>query len=512
MNRGAGLRSLRELTLGGVVGSGTFGVVFKAMDGAVPVALKKIKMERETQGFPVTAIREIKILKALRHQNIVNMREIVVYNDETDKDSAGGSSQFVNGDVFMVFEYVDYDLSGILKSSDVNLTPAHIKSFAKQLLEGVHYLHKNKILHRDIKAANILITKDNVLKIADWGLARFYQKGNTRMTNPVVTLWYRSPELLCGSREYGPEVDIWSVGCLFAEMYTRNPIFVVKDSPDSHIQQLHQLCEQCGYPLGELLEKYKRYPDWDKCKPGTVSNNRIRHRFPLWTEKALNLLEKFLDFDPDKRITADSALNDEYFYDGEEVKRAEDLPRFGTVETARGMDVAVKQKADYEQAVEAARAAEEKKRREEQALVASLKAEKRQKNRQGGGGGSYTRRHGAGLGGGASKYKVVRPGDSGAGARAPSPATAIPAAAAAASTAPATTSHNVAATAGAHPQAPATASTASKKEPAAVPAVPTLVVSSEAKAGGGTGNGAPAVVNTINVASISNDSNKGGGW
>ena len=301
------------MEMGGVVGSGTFGVVFKAMDGTVPVALKKIKMERETQGFPVTAIREIKILKALKHVNIVDLREIVVYNEANDKESVGaGAKEFINGDVFMVFEYVDYDLSGILKSSDVVLTKAHIKSFTKQLLEGVHYLHKNMILHRDIKSANILITRDNVLKIADWGLARFYQKDNTRMTNPVVTLWYRSPEILCGSRQYGPEVDMWSVGCILGEMYTRHPILAVKDSQDSMVRQMELLYQQCGTPTGDLLKKYEGYPDWEKFKFPVKSTNRIRYRFeadPNWDDSALSLLESMLDFDPDKRLSENNALH-----------------------------------------------------------------------------------------------------------------------------------------------------------------------------------------------------------
>lgn len=506
-----GLRSLKSLSLGGVVGSGTFGVVFKATDGKVPVALKKIKMERETQGFPVTAIREIKILKALKHTNIVDLREIVVYNDTKDKESVGGSSEFVNGDVFMVFEYVDYDLSGILKSSDVNMTPAHIKSFAKQLLEGVHYLHKNKILHRDIKAANILITKDNVLKIADWGLARFYQVGNSRMTNPVVTLWYRSPELLCGCREYGPEVDIWSVGCLFAEMHARNPIFAVKDSADSLARQLELLFQQCGTPKYPLLEKYQKYANWDKMKPSVDSNNKIRNRFansPMWSENSLSLVEKLLDFDPGKRITADLALHHDYFYESE-VMKPEQLPRFDSVETARGMDVAVKQRADYEQAIEAQRAAEERKRKEEHALAASIKAEKRQKVAQrqsgggGAGGGAYKR--GAGLSG-ASKYKVVRPG----AAAAPPPAAAKPPA-----EAPpmklAQLSGPLPVPSAAQPAIPATTGRVQGGAATEASAVPTLVVSSEAKAGGNS-NTAPTVVNTISVASLSNnDSNKGGG-
>ena len=139
----------------------------------------------------MTAIREIKLCKALKHVNITHLREVVVYNEANDRESVGASANFMNGDVFMVFDYGDYDLSGILQSRDVMLTKAHIKSYMKQLLEGIHFMHKNMILHRDLKSANILITKHNVLKIADLGLAHVYQKENTRMTNPVCSLWYR---------------------------------------------------------------------------------------------------------------------------------------------------------------------------------------------------------------------------------------------------------------------------------------------------------------------------------
>jgi serine/threonine protein kinase len=199
-----------------IVGSGTFGVVYKATDKMTErsVALKKIKMERETQGFPVTAIREIKILNLVRnHKNIVNLFEVVTYNgDETDEPTVTNKG-FNIGDIFMVFEFVEFDLSGLLKSSGLILTDNHVKSFLMQLLEGVKFLHDNNILHRDIKSANLLVTKGNVLKIADWGLARSVSiHPDRRLTNPVVTLWYRSPELILGSRFYGPEVDIWSVG------------------------------------------------------------------------------------------------------------------------------------------------------------------------------------------------------------------------------------------------------------------------------------------------------------
>lgn len=227
-------RNLGCMKIEKIVGSGTFGLVFKAIDleNNVEVALKKIKTERETQGFPITALREIKILTTLKHENIVNLREILMYDKTKDSNSySNNGSNNNNGssnsndssliipegsiqdnDIFMVFEFVDYDLSGILKSNEIILTDEQVKSYTKQLLVGVHYLHSHNILHRDLKCANILITRNNVLKIADWGLARVIPAQNICLTTPVVTLWYRSPELILGNKKYGYEVDVWSVG------------------------------------------------------------------------------------------------------------------------------------------------------------------------------------------------------------------------------------------------------------------------------------------------------------
>ena len=204
-----------------IVGSGTFGVVYKAVDKTDPnlaeVALKRIRMERETQGFPVTAIREIKLLNLMKnHPNVVHLREIVTFDENNkDKEPTLGDKKFETGDVFMVFEFVDYDLSGLLKSSGLVLTEQHAICYLHQLLEGVKYLHENGVLHRDIKSANLLITKQNVLKIADWGLARSLPEEThhvAKLTNPVVTLWYRSPEVIVGSKRYGKGVDVWSIG------------------------------------------------------------------------------------------------------------------------------------------------------------------------------------------------------------------------------------------------------------------------------------------------------------
>jgi serine/threonine protein kinase len=207
------------MEVGSAVGTGTYGVVYKAIDktdeGRPAVALKKIKMERETQGFPVTAIREIKILNLMNHENIVKLREIITYdkeNEDENKRNELKNKGISLGDVFMVFEYVEYDLAGLLKSPTFNITSDMIKSYMHQLLEGVNYLHEKRILHRDIKSANLLVSKNNVLKIADWGLARTAPPPNHKLTVPVVTLWYRSPELVFGTKQYSTEVDIWSVG------------------------------------------------------------------------------------------------------------------------------------------------------------------------------------------------------------------------------------------------------------------------------------------------------------
>lgn len=178
-----GLRDISCMKILRLIGDGTYGMVFSALDkeSGETVALKKIKMEQETQGFPVTAIREMKILKALGHKNIIALREMITYEKEdaeTDGSLVNMKVQLSVGDVFMVFEFAEYDLAGLI--NEVVFTDDHIKSYTKQLLDGIYFMHSNRILHRDIKGANILVTIDNRLKIADLGLARSYISTNDR--------------------------------------------------------------------------------------------------------------------------------------------------------------------------------------------------------------------------------------------------------------------------------------------------------------------------------------------
>lgn len=216
------------------VGEGTFGKVYKARYKSVPgskgqqqnpnykneyVALKRILMDNEKEGFPITAIREIMILKRLKHNNIINLLEIVT-SKPTEKNK-------LKGNVYLVFEYMEHDLSGLAELK-LNFSLSQIKCILHQILTGVSYLHSNNIIHRDIKSANILINNKGEVKIADFGLARVIHPNpniQRQYTNRVVTLWYRSPELLLGATNYGPAIDIWSVGCLFSELLTGVPPF-----------------------------------------------------------------------------------------------------------------------------------------------------------------------------------------------------------------------------------------------------------------------------------------------
>jgi cyclin-dependent kinase 12/13 len=238
------------------VGEGTFGKVYKAKVKSLPVggksltldqhvALKKILMDNEKEGFPITAIREIMILKRLNHENIIKLIEIV-----TSKPSEKNKQR---GNVYLVFEYMEHDLTGLIDNK-ISFTVSQIKCILHQLLTGVQYMHSNNIIHRDIKGANILINNKGQVKIADFGLARIHNPNpniNKQYTNRVVTLWYRSPELLLGSTDYGPSVDIWSVGCLFSELLTGVAPF--KGSKEN--EQIEKIFEKCGTPTEETWPK-----------------------------------------------------------------------------------------------------------------------------------------------------------------------------------------------------------------------------------------------------------------
>ncbi|EPQ29567.1 uncharacterized protein PFL1_02786 [Pseudozyma flocculosa PF-1] len=236
------------------VGEGTYGQVFKARSQrtGVLVALKKIRMEAEKDGFPVTAMREIKLLQALRHDNIVRLHEMMV----------------ARSSVYMVFEYMEHDLNGILAHPQIQFSAAHLKSLSSQLLQGLAYLHHKSVLHRDLKGSNILLNNQGLLKLADFGLARFYlkrQRGD--YTNRVVTLWYRPPELLFGATQYGPEVDMWGAGCIFLELFTRKPAF----QGNTEVHQLQVISDALGLFSTERWPAVQELPWYELVKPVAAS-------------------------------------------------------------------------------------------------------------------------------------------------------------------------------------------------------------------------------------------------
>ncbi|KAL9625068.1 MAG: hypothetical protein Q9160_000797 [Pyrenula sp. 1 TL-2023] len=300
------------------IGEGTYGVVYKARDLTHHnriVALKKIRLEAEDEGVPSTAIREISLLKEMNDPNIVKLFNIV---------HADGHK------LYLVFEFLDLDLKkymealpvsdggrgkalpeGSLEMSRLGLGEGMVKKFMAQLLEGIRYCHSHRVLHRDLKPQNLLIDKDGNLKLADFGLARAFGVPLRTYTHEVVTLWYRAPEILLGGRQYSTGVDMWSVGAIFAEMWTRKPLF----PGDSEIDEIFKIFKLLGTPDETTWPGITSFPDF---KPS----------FPKWSrdetttlckgmeDAGLDLLDELLQYDPAKRISAKQGCMHPYFSAG----------------------------------------------------------------------------------------------------------------------------------------------------------------------------------------------------
>ncbi|VDM24202.1 unnamed protein product, partial [Hydatigera taeniaeformis] len=217
----------------GKIGEGTYGVVYKCLDrkSGQLKAMKRIKLENSDQGIPSTALREIALLRELNHPNIVTLEDIVLEA----------------GRLYLIFEYVTVDLRRHMDSKCANtgLPPNLVKSFMYQMLQALQYCHLRRIVHRDLKPQNVLVDVDrSVVKLADFGLARCFSYPLRALTHEVVTQWYRCPEVLLGVTRYCCGVDIWAMGCIFAEMATGDPLFC----GDSEIDQLFCIFRMRGLP------------------------------------------------------------------------------------------------------------------------------------------------------------------------------------------------------------------------------------------------------------------------
>ncbi|CAM8921973.1 unnamed protein product [Rhodiola kirilowii] len=297
------------------IGEGTYGQVFKAREIATGeiVALKRILInkDKESEEFPITAIREIMILKKLNHPNVIKLKEIVLSTSpEDDNKGETDHENRYRGNIYLVYEYMDHDLTGLSNRPGQQFTVPQIKCYMKQLLTGLQYCHLNRVLHRDIKGSNLLINNEGILKLADFGLARsLANERDIHLTNLVVTLWYRPPELLLGATKYGPAVDMWSVGCIFAELLYGRQLLPGKTEPD----QINKIYELCGAPDEVNWPGVSELPRYRKLRVSRHRQRRLREVFSQFDRHAVDLLDKMLTLDPAQRISAADALNAEYF-------------------------------------------------------------------------------------------------------------------------------------------------------------------------------------------------------
>ncbi|XP_019367252.1 PREDICTED: cyclin-dependent kinase 11A isoform X3 [Crocodylus porosus] len=293
-----GCRSVEEFQCLNRIEEGTYGVVYRAKDKKTDeiVALKRLKMEKEKEGFPITSLREINTILKAQHPNIVTVREIVV-GSNMDK-------------IYIVMNYVEHDLKSLMETMKQPFLPGEVKTLMIQLLRGVKHLHDNWILHRDLKTSNLLLSHSGILKVGDFGLAREYGSPLKPYTPVVVTLWYRAPELLLGAKEYSTAIDMWSVGCIFGELLTQKPLFPGK----SEIDQINKVFKELGTPSEKIWPGYNELPAVKKMTFTEYPFNNLRKRFgALLSDQGFDLMNKFLTYYPGRRITAEDGLKHEYF-------------------------------------------------------------------------------------------------------------------------------------------------------------------------------------------------------
>jgi serine/threonine protein kinase len=278
------------------IGEGTYGEVFKAVcaTSGCWVALKRIKLDDEDEGVPSTTIREVAVLKRLQHDHVVRLLDLFC-----------GDRQ-----LHLVFEFVDQDLKKYMKKYNP-LSAGAIKQLARQMVLGTEYCHSQGVLHRDLKPQNLLVASDGTLKLADFGLARAFQLPMPAYTHEVVTVWYRCPEILLGQKEYACPVDIWSLGCIVAELALGQACF----PGDCEIDTLFRIFRRLGTPSLSQWPDLAKLPDYNPTFPQwkSVPWSSVGGVWASFGSEGVEVLDKMLVYNPAHRISARRALCLPYF-------------------------------------------------------------------------------------------------------------------------------------------------------------------------------------------------------
>ncbi|XP_070941246.1 cyclin-dependent kinase 10 isoform X8 [Macaca nemestrina] len=284
-------RSVKEFEKLNRIGEGTYGIVYRARDTQTDeiVALKKVRMDKEKDGIPISSLREITLLLRLRHPNIVELKEVVVGNHLES--------------IFLVMGYCEQDLASLLENMPTPFSEAQVKCIVLQVLRGLQYLHRNFIIHRDLKVSNLLMTDKGCVKTADFGLARAYGVPVKPMTPKVVTLWYRAPELLLGTTTQTTSIDMWAVGCILAELLAHKPLL----PGTSEIHQIDLIVQLLGTPSENIWPGFSKLPLVGQYSLRKQPYNNLKHKFPWLSEAGLRLLH-FLFM-----ATAGDCLESSYF-------------------------------------------------------------------------------------------------------------------------------------------------------------------------------------------------------
>ncbi|XP_064640928.1 cyclin-dependent kinase 10-like isoform X2 [Lineus longissimus] len=254
-----------------------------------------MRMEKEKDGIPISALREINILLNIRHENIVELTEIAV-----------GKSL---DSIFLVMQYCEQDLASLLDNMQSPFSEAQVKCIMLQVFKGLKYLHSKFIIHRDLKVSNLLMTDKGCVKIADFGLARTFGVPMKPMTPKVVTLWYRAPELLLMDKNQMTAIDMWAAGCILGEMLAHHPLLPGR----TEIHQIELIIEMFGTPNESIWPGFNDLPALEHFSLKKQPYNNLRHTFPWLSEAGVRLLNFLFMYDPQKRASAADCCDSSYF-------------------------------------------------------------------------------------------------------------------------------------------------------------------------------------------------------